>query len=80
MITSLALGHKNVWKTGTPFGMLVRQDKTMARRMARWHVKMRNWHAFGTLVRKHVGTYTTLPHKHVQTYTTLARRQEWHAI
>ena len=38
---------------------------TLARLLARWHVKMRSWHAFGMLTRGHVdhggthGTYAT---------------------
>ena len=32
--------------------MLALQVKTLARRVARWHVKMRTLHAFGTLTRK----------------------------
>ena len=35
---------------------------TLVRLLARWHVKMRSWHAFGTLAHGHVhhaGTYGT---------------------
>ena len=39
---------KNVWKIGTSYGIL-------ARLSARWQVKMRSWHAFGTLARRHFG-------------------------
>ena len=28
---------------------LVRQVETLAGRMARWHINMRSWQAFGTL-------------------------------
>ena len=33
---------------------------TLARTLTRWHVKMKSSHAFGTLARWQVGTWTTL--------------------
>ena len=34
----LAFCANNIWKIDMPFGMLVCQVKTLARRMVRWHV------------------------------------------
>ena len=41
---------KNRWKIGTPFRRW--SWKKMARLLAHWHAKLKNWHAFGTLARK----------------------------
>ena len=50
---------------------LARQVKTLARRMARWHVNMRSRRAFGTL---HAGLLARKPRWHA---STLARRHAW---
>ena len=57
------LKWKLSWKIGPPFGTLARKDKTIARRMTRWHVKMRSWHAFGTFARQARWHASTLAHK-----------------
>ena len=41
--------------------------------MARWHVKMRTWHAFGMLVRRHVNNAGTQARWHVDHAGTQAR-------
>ena len=40
---------------------LARQVETLSRLLARWHVKMRCWHAFSTLARWHAGTLAHKP-------------------
>ena len=56
------------WKTGTPYS-------TLARSLARWHVKMRSWRAFGTQARWHVNHASTQARWHVNRAGTQAR---WH--
>ena len=52
----LAFRKRSVWKIGTLFGTLPRQIEKLTRLLERWHLKMRRWHAFGTVTHMHVGT------------------------
>ena len=41
-------------KLANLFGSLARLIKKLECRMARWQVKIRSWHAFGTFARRHL--------------------------
>ena len=53
---SLTFCERNVWKISTSFGMLAYHVKILACLMPHWNVKIKFWHAFSTLTRRHVGT------------------------
>ena len=56
-----------IWEISTPFGALARQVKMLARRMARWHVKIRKLAPFWYV--------RSQAHSHVNHAGTQAR---WH--
>ena len=45
-----------IWHIGTPSWNLGTSFGRLTRVLARWRVKMKSWHAFGTLKRWHAGT------------------------
>ena len=80
-----AFGHVGTpsWKIGTLFGMFACQVEILAHLMVHWHVywhvKVRSWHAFGTLTHKpdwHAGTVAHILCWHA---SMLAHRPCWHA-
>ena len=70
---------RNVWKIEMPFGTLASQFEKLARRLARWHAKLKNWHVwhFGTFIGMLLRKNEKLVHWHTD---TSARKLPWHMV